>query len=206
MERYRSVLRIIPAVVGVVVLGVFAGGCATWETGDDPRLFRDLDNEGGFVSESGFSYWKPVAGNGELRVTVDLSDQAAYFFRGDVPVGRSRVATGRRGHRTPTGSFVILEKQADKSSNLYGRIYDRSGSVVVRDADTRKHAVPPGGRYVGAPMPYWMRLTDSGIGMHAGPIPRPGRPASHGCIRMPREMARIVFANVEVGTPVKVVR
>jgi hypothetical protein len=38
--------------------------------------------------------------------------------------------------------------------------------------------------------------------MHAGYLP--GYPASHGCVRMPEEMAIAFFNAVEVGTPVNV--
>ena len=137
---------------------------------------------------------------------IDLSNQTAYFYRGAMMIGRCRVATGKMGYATPTGSFTIIEKELEKRSTLYGRILDRYGNVVVEEADSRKHTVPPGGSYVGARMPFWMRLTSGGIGMHAGPIPHPGRPASHGCIRMPREIASILYAEASVGTPVRIVR
>ena len=172
---------------------------------DDPFLQRDLDMEPTYQAESNYSYWNDRPGDGPLRVTLDLSEQTAYFFRGTVPIGKSRVATGLPEHRTPTGSFTITEKVVDKRSNLYGKIYSASGDVVISDASTRKHSVPAGGRFVGASMPYWMRLTSSGIGMHVGPIPNPGQPASHGCIRMPRAMAKVLFANSEIGTPVEIV-
>lgn len=182
-------------------------GCAT--TGsrfdEDPSLQRDLDLASPFGPDAGFSYWTERPGNGPLNVTIDLSDQAAYIQRGTVPVARSRVATGLPGHSTPAGSYTILRKTADKHSNLYGRIYDADGNVVNSDADSRTDSVPPGGRFVGAAMPYWMRLTNSGIGMHAGPIPNPGSPASHGCIRMPRDMARRLFMEAPIGTPVRIV-
>jgi hypothetical protein len=41
-----------------------------------------------------------------------------------------------------------------------------------------------------------------GIGMNAGYLP--GFPASHGCIRLPKEMAVHFFENADVGTPVTV--
>ena len=53
-------------------------------------------------------------------------------------------------------------------------------------------------------MPYWMRLTSYGIGMHAGIIPKPGEAASHGCIRLPKELAPVLFESVNVGTPVTI--
>jgi hypothetical protein len=64
--------------------------------------------------------------------------------------------------------------------------------------------IPPGGRFVGAKMPYFMRLTYDGVGLHAGPIPVPGSPASHGCIRMPHEVAPLLYRHVALGTPVTV--
>jgi lipoprotein-anchoring transpeptidase ErfK/SrfK len=157
------------------------------------------------VSEAGFSNWSDHHAGGPLQVRIDLSEQTASFHRGGVNVGQSRVATGRSGHATPTGSFTIQEKIAQKHSNIYGSILNAQGNVVVSDADTRIHSVPSGGRFVGAPMPYWMRLTSHGVGMHVGPIPNPGSPASHGCIRMPREMARTLFEKAPVGTQVTIV-
>lgn len=157
-------------------------------------------------SETNYSYWADQSAEAPLRVTIDLSEQTAFFYRGDTKVGQSRVATGRSGHSTPTGSFTIMEKVAGKRSNLYGRIYDANGNVVNSDADTRRHSVPRGGKFVGASMPYWMRLTSYGVGMHVGPIPNPGSPASHGCIRMPREMARVLFQNAPTGTRVTIVQ
>ena len=55
-----------------------------------------------------------------------------------------------------------------------------------------------------ARMPLYMRLKDDGTGMHVGPIPHPGRRASHGCIRMPRVMAERFYSIVSVGTPVTI--
>ena len=140
-----------------------------------------------------------------MQVRIDLSEQTAYFYRGDTKIGRSRVATGLPGHSTPAGSFSIIEKLVEKRSNLYGVITDADGVVVKADADARRDVVPAGSRFEGASMPYWMRLTRYGIGMHMGPIPNPGSPASHGCIRMPREMAETLFANAPIGTPVTIV-
>ncbi len=154
---------------------------------------------------SQYSYWSDHGVTAPLRVKIDLSEQTAYFYRGDVRVGQSRVATGRAGHSTPTGTFTISEKVVAKRSTLYGRIYDANGNLKEGDADTRLHSVPRGGKFVGAPMPYWMRLTSHGIGMHVGPIPNPGSPASHGCVRMPREMARTLYEKAPVGTKVTIV-
>ena len=113
------------------------------------------------------------------------------------------VATGKSSHPTPKGSYKILEKKKHHSSNLYGRIVSSSGSTVVSDADTRDHGVPQGGRFVGAPMPYWMRMTTTGVGMHVGNVPG-HRTASHGCIRLKKDTAMQLFSILDVGSPVKV--
>ena len=50
-------------------------------------------------------------------------------------------------------------------------------------------------------MPYFLRF-NGGIGMHAGFLP--GFPASHGCVRMPAQMAERFFQHAPLGTPVTV--
>lgn len=148
--------------------------------------------------------WHDDGGAGEVTVVINLSEQKAFFRRGGRDIGWSYVATGKEGRGTPGGAYKITEKIIDKHSNRYGWIEDEFGNVVNGDATpgTRKG---PGERYVPAPMPYWMRLTSYGIGMHGGLIPNPGQPASHGCIRMPKEFVPILFDSVRVGTPVRIV-
>ena len=53
-------------------------------------------------------------------------------------------------------------------------------------------------------MPYWMRLTNTGVGMHQGFLP--GYAASHGCIRMDKNVVRNFYHAAHVGMRVKVVR
>ncbi|HEY5742328.1 MAG TPA: L,D-transpeptidase family protein [Terrimicrobiaceae bacterium] len=143
---------------------------------------------------------------GEPSVVVDLVAQRADVYIGGQHAGWTVVATGKEGFGTPAGDYTILEKRAEKYSTLYGRIVNAEGNTVIGDADARRHSPPPGGRFVYAPMPYWMRLTWRGIGMHAGAIPRPGSPASHGCIRIPRRFAVQLFELVRIGTPVQIIR
>lgn len=145
--------------------------------------------------------WFDDGGPGKVTIRISLPDQIAEFKRGDRDIGWSYVATGREGHGTSAGSYKITEKIVDKYSNRYGWIEDEFGNVVNGDAKPTDK-VPEGMVYVPAPMPYWMRLTSYGIGMHGGLIPEPGKPASHGCIRLPKEFVATLFDAVEVGTPV----
>lgn len=145
--------------------------------------------------------WHDDQGPGDVKVRINLTSQRAFYTRGGRPIGWSFVATGKEGHGTPAGTFKITEKVVDKYSNAYGWIEDEFGNVVNGDAKPST-SVPQGCTYVAAPMPFWMRLTDYGIGMHAGLIPQPGTPASHGCIRLPKPLAPILHDAVVVGTPV----
>jgi hypothetical protein len=156
----------------------------------------------GSKDKSGALYsWHGSELTGPMAVTIDLSAQKAYLTRGGQPAGWTYVASGKSGHGTPSGSFRVTEKVRDKRSSSWGRIVDSDGDVIVSDAKAGRDG---GGRFVGASMPFWMRFNGP-IGMHAGPIPNPGRPASHGCVRLPRAMAEILFGVVELGTPVTVV-
>jgi hypothetical protein len=133
-------------------------------------------------------------------VEIDLEEQTAYLIRGRQVVLSTPICTGRSGHLTDTGAFKIIEKERNHVSSLYGKIVDRNGRTVVADADADM-AVPRGGKFLAAPMRYFMRFHDA-IGMHAGYLP--GYPASHGCVRLPERNAIAFFNAVEVGTPVHV--
>jgi lipoprotein-anchoring transpeptidase ErfK/SrfK len=148
------------------------------------------------------SFWDDDGSGGAPWIVVDLTRQVANFYRGQNMVGTAAISSGTEGRRTTAGEYKILEKKMDKHSTSYGHIEDASGRVVNNDA-TPKTPVPPGCRYVPAPMPYWMRLTNDGIGMHQGFLP--GYPASHGCIRMDKAVVSQFFQAASVGMPVRVV-
>src|SRR5689334_8278915 len=82
---------------------------------------------------------------------------------------RSPVSTGQRGRETPAGIFSVIQKQRDHYSSLYDDAY----------------------------MPHMQRITWSGIALHGGVLP--GRPASHGCVRMPYGFAGQLFDATRVG-------
>ena len=147
--------------------------------------------------------WYDDHGPGKISLSIDLGDQNIKVMRGSREIGWAYVATGIEGRGTPAGTYSISEKVVDKYSNRYGWIENELGQVVDSDASPGD-AVGPGEYYMPAPMPYWMRLTDYGIGMHVGHIPQPGEPASHGCIRMPKEFVPTLFNMVDIGTRVKI--
>jgi L,D-transpeptidase catalytic domain len=135
-----------------------------------------------------------------FRVEIDLGQQTAYLLRGRYIALESPISSGRYGHLTQTGSFNVLEKERRHYSSIYGKIVDADGNTVVADADVDMQ-VPRGCKFVPAPMPWFMRFHGTD-GMHAGYLP--GYPASHGCVRMPEDLAIAFFNAVDVGTPVNV--
>lgn len=137
-------------------------------------------------------------------IVINVDVQRATLYNGDEVVGWTYLASGIPSFPTPTGEFKILEKIKDKVSNLYGKGYNAKGDLVNSDFKQGRDLLPPGGKFVPAKMTYFMRLTGDGVGMHIGPIPRPGRRASHGCIRLPSKMAPILFTHTSIGTPVTI--
>jgi len=108
------------------------------------------------------------------RIVVSLSQQRATLYEHDKATLETRVSTGRKGYRTPTGEYVITNKHRQWTSTIYE----------------------------GAEMPYFMRLSGSDIGLHQGVVPR--GPASHGCVRVPAGTAKRLYERMRVGDPVTI--
>jgi lipoprotein-anchoring transpeptidase ErfK/SrfK len=140
-------------------------------------------------------------------VVVSLGQQRAFLkIRGtDNVYIDTPISSGKRTGSTPTGSFTVLEKDADHRSSVYGDFVDRRTNRVVRSGISSKvDSAPAGTAYVGAPMKFFCRLTWGGVGMHVGILP--GYPASHGCIRLPADIAPLIYQKVKIGTPVEVIQ
>lgn len=178
---------------------------------DDPRLvYGQTQYLGGVYGDQpvastaptdSVSYWDGEGVSGKPSIKISITEQRAYFYKSEKLVGISQLSTGREGLDTPMGQYKISQKDVDHASSRYGDYVDDSDNVVVPNIDNEKDPKPPGTKYKGAPMPYFMRIV-GGVGMHAGYLP--GYPASHGCIRMPEFMAENFFNNVESGTPVTI--
>lgn len=134
------------------------------------------------------------------RIVISKKLQRGFLMNGDEVAMDYPVSTGKGGHPTPSGQYTVLEKTVDKRSNAYGTVFDAEGGRIYGKETPAD--VPEGGRFAGAPMPYWMRLTNDGVGHHIGNVPR--YPASHGCIRGPRSVIPVVYGKVKIGTPVTV--
>lgn len=105
---------------------------------------------------------------------IDLSEQKVRYYKNGELQKTSRISSGMRGHRTPTGEFVITDKTRHHRSNLYG----------------------------GAEMPYFQRFSCRPEGFHEGNTY--SRFASHGCIRLPRSTAQYFWKETKRGDRVTI--
>jgi hypothetical protein len=104
-----------------------------------------------------------------LLAIVSLRDQRITVYDGKGWILRAPVSSGMKGRETPAGIFSVIQKVEEHYSNLYDDAY----------------------------MPHMQRITWSGIALHGGVLP--GRPASHGCIRLPFEFADRLFDATAMG-------
>ncbi len=191
----------------LVVCAVSLAGCATNSSVSTNSNHLNPLLRGGTLdgkskeSGDGISYWDGDGVAGRPSIKISVEDQRGYFYKGNQIVGVSAVSTGREGYDTHPGKFRVMDKDIDHTSSLYGDYVDQDGQIVVQNVENKKDPKPRGTVFRGAPMPYFLRI-HGGIGMHAGYLP--GYPASHGCIRLPKEMAIKFFQDSPVGTPVEI--
>jgi lipoprotein-anchoring transpeptidase ErfK/SrfK len=143
----------------------------------------------------------PVSSAQQTQVVINLTQQTAYLLEGGQVAFVSPIASGKEGWGTPTGNFRIINKDLSHRSADFGLVVDTYGRIVNPNATPGSY-VPRGCHYEPAPMPYYMQFGKY-LGMHGGYLP--GYPASHGCVRMPSDLAAEFFARVHIGTPVEVV-
>ncbi|RMG22568.1 MAG: hypothetical protein D6724_10160 [Armatimonadetes bacterium] len=115
---------------------------------------------------------------GEKRVEINLTRQELIAYQGDLELIRTPISSGRRGYRTPTGTFT---------------------------AGPAKHRMHYSTLYENSPMPYSIQVSGN-IFLH-GYHSVPRYPASHGCIRVPLKgwnPAKWLFDWTDVGTEIRI--
>lgn len=145
------------------------------------------------------------AHKGAVKIDISLATCTAQLLSKDgTLLAEMDVSPGLPGHETPPGRYFVREKLEMKRSNLYGQyVTADTKEVVVARAWEHKGPKPKGTVYQGIAMPFWLRLTDHGVGIHVGGFYR-GQPSSHGCIRCPEEPQKVFWELSRVGTPVHV--
>lgn len=138
-------------------------------------------------------------------VTIDVSTNQAYLFRDGVLIRKSAAATGsdkvlRKGRRvwwfrTPRGRHTVVRKIVDPVWTKPDWAFIEEGKPVPPpDSPLRKERGTMG--------KYALDLGDR-VMIHGTNDPKSiGRRASHGCIRLPNDMLRVLWKEVGVGTEV----
>ena len=135
-----------------------------------------------------------------VSIRISLSHQSLFLFLGKELALASPICSGRCPGWTPIGYYKILEKDACHRSNLYGTFLDQDNHVIKKNVDVRRDMAPRGSHFRGASMLYFMKITEKGVGLHVGSLP--GHPVSHGCIRLPLKMAKVIYQWASLNTPV----
>lgn len=83
-----------------------------------------------------------VPENQPRKVVVDLSSQRVTLYENGIATYSTRCSTGKSGYRTPTGEYVISDRNRHHTSSIYG-----------------------------SSMPYFQRFSYSAFGLHQGYVP-----------------------------------
>ena len=78
----------------------------------------------------------------QLRIEISIAQQQAVVIKDGSPIFTTEVSTGRSDFPTPTGYFVVTDKNRDHRSSIYK-----------------------------VPMPFFMRLSCRDFGLHEGVVP-----------------------------------
>lgn len=149
----------------------------------------DTDGDGfsdGKEIAAGFSPTSTTDVPLKKRINISLSKQTMKQELGGVVLANFRVSTGKPGMATPTGDFKVLEK-SPKAWSSSAKLW----------------------------MPYWMKFTNRGHGIHELPewpggkkegMDHLGKPVSHGCVRLGIGPAKTMYAWADIGTPIHIER
>lgn len=136
------------------------------------------------------------------RVVVDLTNQicTVYGIYSDgkaKPIMSEWVSTAGKGHTTPTGNFKIQGASGGRKAKY--RTAKMSSGKSYAEYLCRFH----GGKCMHG-VPYKTRNTKGYV--YKGEFNKLGTPRSAGCVRMPIKLARYIYNNCPVGTPVTVLK
>jgi hypothetical protein len=111
----------------------------------------------------------------KIYIFLDIQYFAAYEY-GQLQFW-GPISTADRQHRTPAGTFNVLGK--------YEKYFSHKKECL------------------GAPMPYAIKISDSGDFLHQQAMP--GVPASHGCIRLLMDDAKKLYVWAHLNDPTQIV-
>ena len=168
-------------------------------------LFLILTAAGTAAQESEVRGLPPEAPRAGTVVTIDISTNTLFLFRDGEMVKSSKAATGsdkilRKGNkvwwfRTPRGRYTVLRKVVDPVWTKPDWAFVEAGQKIPpHDSPLRKERGTMG--------KYALDLGDR-VMIHGTNDPKSiGQRVSHGCIRLPHSMLKVLWKEVPVGTDV----
>ena len=114
----------------------------------------------------------------------------------------------------PPGPLLIRVDLRSQLISVFRGGHEIGTAVIVYGADTMES---PLGRFpilskhrdyhsrsYDAPMPFSLFITNTGVALHGSPMS--SRRATHGCIGLPEEFARLLFGAAKIGDEVDIIR
>lgn len=145
---------------------------------------------------------KPAAKLKSYKIVVDIANQITtvygiYTDGTTKPIMSEFVSTAGKGHTTPLGNFKIQGASGGRKAKL--RTAKMSSGKSYAEYLCRFH----GGKCMHT-VPYSKRQTTGHV--YKGEFNKLGTPRSAGCVRMPYKLAKYIYNNCPVGTPVQVIK
>jgi hypothetical protein len=135
-----------------------------------------------------------------IRSVLDVPERMTF---GDFAWDERGVASGPVWIRVDLGRQLIsVFRGADEIGSAVILFGGNGKPTPTGDFIILQKAADYHSRTYDAPMPFMLRLTKDGVAIHASNV-REGW-ATHGCIGVPLEFARRLFAVVKVGDPVSI--
>lgn len=136
----------------------------------------------------------------ENGIIINIPDRTLYRFEKGQLKDYHFIAAGKPTWQTPLGTFVITAKAKDPTwyvpASIQKEMEEEGREVLVE--------VPPG---TDNPLgQYWLQLSIKGVGLHGTNAPQSiYKFRSHGCMRLRPEIAELLFKELPVGTPGRII-
>ncbi len=123
LELTQDAFELMRKYLLLMLLAIFpalAGAVPFWGAQES----RSVETAPGDLKPGEYVWNVAAAPDGPIVVLVSLGEQRAYVYRNGVQIGFTTISTGKGGYETPTGVFVVLQKDKDHRSKTYNNAAD----------------------------------------------------------------------------------
>ncbi|WP_294029526.1 L,D-transpeptidase [Sphingopyxis sp.] len=205
----------------IATLSIAVAAVAGIAIGDDALPVAFADKATGAITTGAT---RPTPAGNPARDYLSPAERSRGQQYGLLPAGtKSLLRTPKRMSHgdydwnedgVPPGQLTVWVDLRTQILSVFRGGHEIGTAVIVYGAETMKS---PLGRFpilskqrdyhsrsYDAPMPYSLFITDTGVALHGSPMS--SRRATHGCIGLPTEFARLLFAAAKTGDEVHIVR